>query len=88
MDSEAPVASTFRIGQFVKPNPRLRMSWFEAHADLHGGYYPHLSETGDSTTAHINWDVEGIVMRLLEGDRVVVAFPQGLGRSHVQFGRS
>lgn len=77
VDSEATVTSTFLIGQFVRPNPHLRTSWFEAYADLHGCYYPLLSETGDTTT-HISWDVEGIVMRLLEGSRVVVAFPQGL----------
>jgi hypothetical protein len=78
VDSEVLVTSTFRIGQFVKPNHSLRTSWFEAYADLHGGFYPLLSETGDGTTTHISWDVEGIVMRLLEGSRVVVAFPQGL----------
>ena len=78
MDSEATVTSTFLIGQFVRPNPHLRTRWFEAYADLHGGYYPLLSETGDTTTTHVRWDVEGIVMRLLEGSRVVVAFSQGL----------
>jgi hypothetical protein len=78
VDSEETVTSTFLIGQFVKPNPHLRKSWFEAYADLHGCYYPLLSETGDSTTVHISWEVEGIVMQLLAGSRVVVAFPQGL----------
>ena len=69
---------TFRLGQFVKPNIALRTSWFEGYADQAGAYYPLLHEDAESTTVCINWETEGMVIKLLEEGALVVSFPQGL----------
>lgn len=69
---------TFRLGQFVKPNITLRTSWFEGYADQAGAFYPLLHEDAESTTTCINWETEGMVIKLLEEGALVVSFPQGL----------
>lgn len=69
---------TFRLGQFVKPNAARRTSWFEGYADQAGAFYPLLHEEAESTTACINWETEGMVIKLLEEGALVVSFPQGL----------